>query len=90
MERHDRQLDVLRAIVQDYVRSREPVGSRNLVERYNLGVSPATLRSWFVGRPYPTARGTSHFRPLLKPACIDPTTLSFSNLIEDTRPGACR
>ena len=47
-----------------------------------LRVSPATLRSWFIGRPYPTARGTSQFRPLLKPACVGPTTLSFSNLIE--------
>src|SRR5690606_2537785 len=45
MERRHRQIDVLRAIVQDYVRSREPVGSRNLVERYNLGVSPATIRN---------------------------------------------
>lgn len=41
----ERQLDVLRAIVQDYVHSREPVGSRNLVERHNLGVSPATIRN---------------------------------------------
>ncbi|MBK5250604.1 MAG: heat-inducible transcriptional repressor HrcA [Actinomycetales bacterium] len=41
----ERQLDVLRAIVQDYVRSREPVGSRNLVERHNLDVSPATIRN---------------------------------------------
>jgi uncharacterized protein (DUF433 family) len=47
-----------------------------------LRVSPATLRSWFIGRPYPTARGTSRFQPLLKPAQFDPTTLSFSNLIE--------
>jgi uncharacterized protein (DUF433 family) len=47
-----------------------------------LRVSPATLRSWFVGRPYPTARGTSRFQPLLKPAQVDPATLSFSNLIE--------
>ncbi|MEA2465496.1 MAG: hypothetical protein QOJ98_3243, partial [Acidobacteriota bacterium] len=39
-------------------------------------------RSWFIGRPYPTSRGTSQFRPLLKPACVDPATLSFSNLIE--------
>ncbi len=45
MERNDRQLDVLRALVQDYVRSREPVGSRALVERYDLGVSPATIRN---------------------------------------------
>lgn len=47
-----------------------------------LRLSPATLRSWFIGRPYPTTRGTSQFRPLLKPARVDPTTLSFSNLIE--------
>jgi uncharacterized protein (DUF433 family) len=45
-------------------------------------VSPATLRSWFIGRPYPTARGTSQFQPLLKPAGVEPPTLSFSNLIE--------
>jgi len=47
-----------------------------------LRVSPGTLRSWFVGRPYPTARGTSRFEPLLRPARMDPATLSFSNLIE--------
>lgn len=41
----DRKLAVLRAIVTDYVRSREPVGSRALVERYNLDVSPATVRN---------------------------------------------
>ena len=41
----DRRLDVLRAIVEDYVRTREPVGSRVLTERHNLGVSPATIRN---------------------------------------------
>ncbi|GAA4848255.1 heat-inducible transcriptional repressor HrcA [Luteimicrobium xylanilyticum] len=41
----DRRLDVLRAIVEDYVRTREPVGSRVLAERHNLGVSPATIRN---------------------------------------------
>jgi heat-inducible transcriptional repressor len=41
----DRKLDVLRAIVQDYVSTREPVGSKALVERHNLGVSPATIRN---------------------------------------------
>ena len=41
----ERRLQVLGAIVQDYVRSREPVGSRNLVDRHNLGVSPATIRN---------------------------------------------
>lgn len=41
----DRKLDVLRAIVSDYVSSREPVGSRALVERHGLNVSPATVRN---------------------------------------------
>ena len=42
---NERKLDVLRAIVQDYVATREPVGSKALVERHNIGVSPATIRN---------------------------------------------
>ena len=41
----DRKLDVLRAIVEDYVSTHEPVGSKALVERHQLGVSPATVRN---------------------------------------------
>src|SRR5438105_5096666 len=41
----DRKLEVLRAIVEDYVSTQEPVGSKALVERHNLGVSPATIRN---------------------------------------------
>ena len=41
----DRRLAVLRAIVEDYVATHEPVGSKALVERHNLGVSPATIRN---------------------------------------------
>jgi heat-inducible transcriptional repressor len=41
----DRKLAVLRAIVEDYVSSREPVGSKALVDRHNLDVSPATIRN---------------------------------------------
>ena len=41
----DRKLTILRAIVTDYVSMREPVGSRALVERYHLDVSPATVRN---------------------------------------------
>ncbi|HET8683916.1 MAG TPA: heat-inducible transcriptional repressor HrcA [Micromonosporaceae bacterium] len=41
----DRKLDVLRAIVEDYVATQEPVGSKALVERHHLGVSPATVRN---------------------------------------------
>ncbi|NKX93065.1 heat-inducible transcriptional repressor HrcA [Sanguibacter hominis ATCC BAA-789] len=41
----ERRLDVLRAIVEDYVTTREPVGSKLLAERHSLGVSPATIRN---------------------------------------------
>ena len=41
----DRKLEVLRAIVTDFVSSEEPVGSKALVDRHDLGVSPATVRN---------------------------------------------
>ncbi|WP_404382023.1 heat-inducible transcriptional repressor HrcA [Knoellia locipacati] len=41
----DRRLAVLRAIVQDYVETSEPVGSKALLERHSLGVSAATVRN---------------------------------------------
>jgi heat-inducible transcriptional repressor len=41
----DRKLAVLRAIVEDFVSTNEPVGSRALVDRHNLDVSPATIRN---------------------------------------------
>ncbi|TWP34018.1 heat-inducible transcriptional repressor HrcA [Leekyejoonella antrihumi] len=41
----DRRLEVLRAIVQDYVSTSEPVGSKALLERHELGVSAATVRN---------------------------------------------
>jgi len=41
----DRRLRVLRAIVQDYVQTSEPVGSKALLERHHLGVSAATVRN---------------------------------------------
>ena len=42
---HPRRLEVLSAIVEDYVHSREPVGSKSLAERHQLGVSSATVRN---------------------------------------------
>lgn len=41
----ERRLAVLRAIVEDYVHTEEPVGSKALVERHGLGVSSATVRN---------------------------------------------
>ena len=45
MNEMPRRLQVLQAIVEDYVSSREPVGSKALVERHQLGVSSATVRN---------------------------------------------
>jgi heat-inducible transcriptional repressor len=41
----DRKLAVLRAIVEDFIATNEPVGSKALTDRHNLGVSPATIRN---------------------------------------------
>ncbi|HET7482411.1 MAG TPA: heat-inducible transcriptional repressor HrcA [Actinomycetota bacterium] len=41
----ERRARILRALVSHYVTSGEPVGSKTLVERYRLGVSPATVRN---------------------------------------------
>ncbi|RRC94552.1 heat-inducible transcriptional repressor HrcA [Schaalia canis] len=41
----DRKLDVLRAIVSEYVRTREPVGSKAIAAGHDLGVSSATIRN---------------------------------------------
>ena len=59
----DRKLDVLRAIIEDYVGTQEPVGSKALVERHRLGVSPATVRNdmavledeGFIAQPHTSA-----------------------------------
>jgi heat-inducible transcriptional repressor len=40
-----RQLSILNAIVEDYVHTDQPVGSKSLIERHNLNVSPATIRN---------------------------------------------
>lgn len=47
-----------------------------------LKLPPATLRAWTLGRPYPTAQGKGHFRPLIRPAAEQPALLSFYNLVE--------
>lgn len=59
----ERRMDVLRAIVEDYVATSEPVGSRALVERHSLGVSSATIRndmaaledSGYIAQPHTSA-----------------------------------
>ena len=41
----ERRFEVLRAIVADFVSTKEPIGSKSLVDRHNLGVSSATVRN---------------------------------------------
>lgn len=43
-----RQLEILRAIVEEYVATQEPVGSRAVSEKHGLGISPATIRNEMV------------------------------------------
>jgi uncharacterized protein (DUF433 family) len=47
-----------------------------------LRLPAATLRSWVLGRQYPTADGSGQFPPLIQPASRRPPLLSFANLIE--------
>jgi heat-inducible transcriptional repressor len=41
----DRQIQILKAVVEEYMQTAEPVGSETLDRKYNLGVSPATIRN---------------------------------------------
>ncbi len=45
MDLDDRKLRILNAIVKDYILTAEPVGSRTIEKKYNLGVSAATIRN---------------------------------------------
>jgi heat-inducible transcriptional repressor len=41
----DRQKKILQLIIDDYIETAEPVGSRTIARKYNLGISPATIRN---------------------------------------------
>lgn len=45
MEMDERKQKILQAIILDYIATAEPVGSRTISRKYNLGVSPATVRN---------------------------------------------
>lgn len=44
----DRQIQILKALVEEYIDTAEPVASDTLDKKYNLGVSPATIRNEMV------------------------------------------
>lgn len=45
MDLTDRQMNILKAIVKDYVETAEAVGSRTISKKYKLGISAATIRN---------------------------------------------
>jgi heat-inducible transcriptional repressor len=44
----NRQIQILKAIIEEYIETAEPVGSETLDKKYNLGISPATVRNEMV------------------------------------------
>ncbi len=45
MEMDERKVKILQAIINDYINTAEPVGSRTIAKKYNLGISSATIRN---------------------------------------------
>ncbi len=79
----ERRLAVLRAIVQDYVQTSEPVGSKALLERHALGVSAATVRN--VSKPrglrsarFPIGVATTYKTPAAGAEDIGNNSLGFA------------
>lgn len=42
---NDRKKKILQLIIEDYISTAEPVGSRTIARKYDLGISPATIRN---------------------------------------------
>ncbi len=45
MEMDERKVKILQAIINDYISTAEPVGSRTIAKKYDLGISSATIRN---------------------------------------------
>lgn len=60
---NEREKTILRSIVQQFILTASPVGSRNITKKFNVGVSPATVRnimsdledSGFINHPHTSA-----------------------------------
>jgi|SRR5579885_771010 len=77
-----RQIDILRSVIEEYINTAEPVGSETIEKKYNLSASPATIRNemvkltqyGYLQKPHssagraPTAKGLKFYvKELLKP-----------------------
>ena len=43
-----RQIDILKSVIEEYINTAEPVGSETLEKKHNLSASPATIRNEMV------------------------------------------
>ena len=96
----DRRLEILRAIVDEYVETQEPVGSKAIAEKRALGISPATIRNemavleeeGFIAQPHtsagriPTDRGYRLFVDKL--SAVKPLSTAERRAIETFLEGA--
>lgn len=73
-----RQVQILRAVVEEYINSAEAVGSDTIDRKYNLGVSPATIRNEMV---YLTKHG--YLKQLHTSAGRVPTSLALKIYVRD-------
>jgi transcriptional regulator of heat shock response len=59
----NRQIDILKSVVEEFIETAEPVGSSTVEKKYNLDVSPATIRTemskltqlGYLKKPHPSA-----------------------------------
>ena len=102
MELSDRQKFILTLVVHDYIRTAIPVGSKNLVEQYQLEMSSATVRNemgaltemGYLSQPHtsagrvPTEEGYRYFvgRLLRRTELPDSTQHMISHQFYQTRP----
>ncbi len=90
----ERKRKLLKAIVKDYVDTAEPVGSRTIAKKYDLGVSSATIRNemsdledlGYIEQPHvsagriPSQKGYRYFVDyLMEKESIDPGEVSAIN-----------
>ena len=45
MDINERKIKILEAIIHDYIQTGDPVGSRTISKKYDLGISSATIRN---------------------------------------------
>jgi len=62
-ELNEREKNILRSVIQQFILTASPVGSRNITKKYDMGISPATVRnimsdleeSGFINHPHTSA-----------------------------------